>query len=63
MADSEQQASLRLLLELALRDLDAGRPAQGVAAGLRNGLAAIRYDDIDQGADDTSWRARVGIRH
>lgn len=53
---TDQQRNLMSLLELARMDLEAGRPAQGVARAIQNQLNVTRYTDLDDGADDITWR-------
>lgn len=55
---TDAQRELESLLNTALGDLRAGRPAHGVVAGLSTAFAASSFDDPD--ADDHAWRERRG---
>jgi hypothetical protein len=54
---NSQQQHLADLLDIALGDLHAGRPAERTAYALEQALHVSAYDDLTRGeADDQNWR-------
>lgn len=59
---NNQQKHLLELLEIARKDIEAGRSAERTSYALKTALGISAYDDLTLGeADDEEWRSiRIG---